>query len=98
MKNHAETKFYYKNNWEQHRQKAQSKGYIESYMLLETEPSEQAPFHFMLITTYPNQASYDQREQNFRPLIDAAGGRKLLNDKQPSEFRKILFAVNAKGE
>lgn len=91
-----EALFYYKNNWEKYRKQAQQLGYIESYMLLQTQPTEDAPFHLMLITTYPNQQAFDQREEHFQPLIAAGGGLKLLNEAKPPAFRKTLFYVDGK--
>ncbi len=90
--NSEETTYYYENNWKLLRDKAVKKGYIESFQLLETPFSEDAPFHIMLITTYPNQDQYDLREDNFAILIEEKGPRRLLNDKQPSEFRKLVFS------
>ena len=88
--NHAETLFYYQNNWKALRESALKKGYIESYNLLEIEPSEATPYHFILITTYGNKEQYDNRENHFQELIKASGGLKLLNDKEPADFRNII--------
>ena len=90
--NKAETIYYYENNWKQLRIKAVEKNYIESFQLLETESTEDAPFTFMLITTYSNQAQYDLREPNFEELIKEKGGLKLLNEKNPGDFRKIIYS------
>ncbi|WP_299524752.1 hypothetical protein [Winogradskyella sp.] len=72
---------------------AVEKGYIDSFELLQTTYSKETPFHLVLVTTYTNKAQYDQREKHFSKLIKAKGGLKLLNDKQPSEFRKSVFGV-----
>ena len=88
--NHAETLFYYQNNWKALHKSALKKGYIESYNLLEIEPSEATPYHFILITTYGNKEQYDNRENHFQELIKASGGLKLLNDKEPADFRNII--------
>lgn len=90
--NKAEAEFYYQNNWKVLRQMALKKGYIHSYQLLETPVSEEAPFHYMLITTYADKAQYDLREDHFGELIKEKGELKLLNDKKPGEFRKSLFS------
>jgi len=89
--NKAETAFYYNNNWKVLREMAVEKGYIHSFQLLETPFSEEAPFEFMLITTYLNQEQYDRREDHFSELIEQRGDLKLMNDKKPGEFRKIVF-------
>ena len=90
-KNRAETIYYYDNNWKVLREQALEKGYIHSYQILEVPKGEDLAFELILITTYRDQAQYEQREDNFRELIEARKGRKLLNDKQPGEFRNVLF-------
>jgi len=90
--NKAEAEFYYQNNWKVLREMALKKDYIHSYQLLETPVSEEAPFHYMLITTYTNKAQYDLREDHFGELIKEKGELKLLNDKKPGDFRKSLFS------
>ncbi len=87
----AETRYYYENNWKALREEALELGFIHSYQLLETSASEDAPFDFILITTYANSTQYDNREANFQKLIKAAGGLKLLNTLQPKDFRKTIF-------
>ena len=67
--NKAEALFYYQNNWEQLRIKAIEKGYIDSYQLLETQPTEETPYSFMLITTYKSKLQYHASEANFNMLI-----------------------------
>ena len=89
--NKKEVVFYYQNNWEVLRKMAVKKGYIDSYQLLETKPTKDAPFSFMLITTYKNKAQFDKRESHFQELIKAKGKLKLLNNKKPGEFRKVIF-------
>ncbi len=89
--NKEEIVFYYQNNWKILREMAIDKAYIDSFQLLETSFTEEAPFHFILITTYLNKAQYDLREERFTELIKEKGDLRLLNDKKPKEFRKILF-------
>lgn len=90
--NFEEAKFYYLNNWKVLREMAVEKMYIDSYQLLETPFSEDAPFQIILVTTYLNKVQYDQREKTFSELIEEKGGLKLMNEKKPVEFRKSLFA------
>ena len=90
--NNAEALFYYQNNWMQLRMEAVKRGQIHSYQLLETQASEDAPFHFILMTTYKNTFQFEKREEHFRALIKEQGGLKLLNEKKPAEFRKTLFS------
>ncbi len=89
--NKKEAVYYYKNNWEVLRKMAVKKSYIHSYVLLETIPTKEAPFSFMLVTTYKNQKQFTKREKHFQELIKIKGKLKLLNDKKPNEFRKTLF-------
>ena len=93
--NKAEAIYYFQNNWKVLRVMAVEKGYIDSFQLLQTPYSEETPFHIVLVTTYTSKAQYDKREEHFSELIKAKGGLKLLNDKQPSEFRTSVFSVSA---
>ncbi len=70
---------------------ALKKGYIESFQILETPYSEEAPFHIILITTFKNKEEYDNREKGYNELIKEKGALELMNDKKPDEFRKVLF-------
>jgi len=89
--NTEEAHFYYQNNWKKLREAALEKDYIHSYEMMETEPTENAPFHLILITSYTDAKTYGERENHFSELIEQAGELKLLNRKKPSEFRKNLF-------
>lgn len=89
--NKEEALFYYQHNWKIVRQMALEENYIVSFEIMETPYSEEAPFHFMLITTYANKAQYEHREKHFQELIKLKGKLELLNDKKPSDFRKNLF-------
>ena len=93
--NKNEALFYFQNNWKVLRDKATAKNYIQSYQLLETQKSDDAPFQIILMTTYQNKKQYDQREKHFQELIKQSGGLKLLNDKKPTEFRKNLFSKDS---
>ena len=94
--NKEETIFYFQNNWKVLRDMAIEKGYIHSYQVMETpytqEGSSEVPFDIILITTYSNQTQYDLREDHFGELIEQRGKLRLMNDKQPDEFRKTLFS------
>jgi hypothetical protein len=89
--NTEEALFYYQNNWQQLREKAVTEGYIQSYQMLQTEHTPEAPYHLILITTYANKTQYDAREPHFNEIIAASGGLKLLNDKKPTSFRKVRY-------
>ena len=94
--NKTEVLYYYENNWKVLRDKALEKNYIHSYQLLETTQTESEPFHLMLITTYANKEQYDRAEERFDKLIAEKGGLNLMNQKEPGEFRKVLFNKMAK--
>ncbi len=89
--NKEEAVYYYENNWKVLRVQAVKQEYILSYQLLETPSTPDSPFNLILITTYANQKQYDKREENFGELIKKRGELKLINSKNPSEFRKIIF-------
>ena len=67
--NEKEVIYYYENNWEILRKMAIKKNYIDSYQLLKTKSTKDAPFSFMLITTYKNKTQFDAREKHFEELI-----------------------------
>lgn len=96
--NKVEARYYYQQNWAMLRKKAVEQDLIQSWQLLETEPSDMAPFDFILITTYETKEQYLHREQNFQKLIAAQGPLKLLNSKKPPEFRTTLFSKDAISE
>lgn len=89
--NKEEAVYYYQNNWKVLRDMALKKGYIHSYQILEVPSSEEAPFQLMFITTYLNNEQYASREDHFAELIKEKGPLRLMNAKEPGEFRKILF-------
>lgn len=90
--NKTEAVFYYQNNWLVLREEAVKMAYIDSFQLMETETTPEAPFDIILITTYADADQFENREANFQEMINQKGGRELLNDKQPSDFRKIIFS------
>ena len=90
--NKDEAVYYYSNNWKVLREMAQERNYIASFQILETPFSEVSPFHFMLITTYADSYQYESREAHFEELIKEKGALRLMNEKQPNEFRKTLFS------
>jgi hypothetical protein len=89
--NKKEVVFYYENNWEILRKMAIKKNYIDSYQLLETSGTKNAPFSFMLITTYKDKKQFEKREKHFEELIKKKGKLRLLNEKKPNDFRKTIF-------
>ena len=92
----AEALFYYENNWKTFRDTALEKGYIHSYELIETGTDEKAAFDLVLITRYAGKKQFEKSEENFRKLIEASGGVKLLNELKPNEFRENVFVVTGR--
>ncbi len=90
--NKEEAIYYFQNNWKVLRNMAIKKEYIHSFQILEVPISEGDPFQLMLITTYMNEEQYKLREDHFTELIKEKGALKLMNDKEPADFRKTLFS------
>ncbi|WP_420316364.1 hypothetical protein [Ekhidna sp.] len=90
--NRKEAIYYYENNWLVLRKQAVEKGYIDSYEIIEVESTNDAQFHLILITTYPDRIAFGKAEERFQELIELKGPLRLLNDKQPGDFRKIIFS------
>ncbi len=89
--NYEEAIFYYQNNWKVTGEMALERGLIESFQMLETPYSGEEPFHIVLITTFKNKEIYDNREEPYFALVKEMGPMRLLNDKKPDEFMKVLF-------
>lgn len=89
--NIAEAEYYYENNWQVLREMAIKKEYIHSYQLFLTPENGDHTTEMILITTYRNENQYEKREEHFQELIKEKGELKLLNDKQPGEFRKSIM-------
>lgn len=93
LDNHMpEALYYYENNWKMLREDALKKGYIYAYQLLFLDEMDTAQYDLILITTYSNKQQYDLREVHFSGLIEQRGELKLLNDKQPGDFRKFIYS------
>ncbi|GAB5398868.1 MAG: hypothetical protein Aureis2KO_04530 [Aureisphaera sp.] len=90
-----EAVYYYKNNWNLLRIQAQKDNAIHSYELQISLPNEEGPTYITLRTSYANKEQYDNRENYFGKLIEART-LKLLNDKKPGEFRKIVLGSDFK--
>ncbi|NNF18590.1 MAG: hypothetical protein HKN61_02340 [Flavobacteriaceae bacterium] len=90
--NIEEARYYYQNNWRVLRKIAREKGYIHSYEVLERSAADSGQYDLVLITTYANRAQFEKREDHFQEIIKERGGLKLLNDKEPAEFRETLYS------
>ncbi len=89
--NKEEAIFFYQNNWGAMAELAIEKGLMESHQILETAYSEEEPYHLILIVTFFNEEQYDNREGSYFELLKEIGPEKLMNDKNPDEFRKELY-------
>ena len=89
--NYEEAIYYYQNNWKVYGEISLERGLMESFQILETPYSDEEPFHIIHIMTFKNKEIYDNREGPFYALVKELGEKKLLNEKKPEEFRKILF-------
>jgi hypothetical protein len=89
--NTAEAVYFYENNWKKFRIAAVKKGIISSYRLL-VSASEKDQTDILLITVFASPEQYERREENFLTVMRDAreSGPALLNDKPPSEFRKVV--------
>lgn len=92
--NYEEAFYYYENNWRWLRELAVEKGYIADFEYFKVERTPETPYDLILITIYQNQNQADSREANFAELIEMKGSLRLLNDKQPGDFRKLLSGHN----
>ncbi len=89
--NDDEARFYYENNWKQHRIEAAKRGYISSYKLM-IRTSDDGETDILLVTGFASEAEYENREANFEEVMAPARekGIQLLNEKTPGEFRKVV--------
>ena len=89
--NEEEAIYYYEKNWKRHRIEAAKRNYISSYKLL-VKQSEAGQTDILLITGYASESEYENREENFRDVMSETGndGPRLLNEKKPDEFRKVV--------
>ncbi len=90
--NDKEALFYYENNWKVLREMAVKKGYIASFKLLKEMNKDKNSFSIVLSTSYTNSLQFEKREEHFQELIKEKGALKLLNEKQPAEFRKTVYS------
>ncbi len=88
----AEAVYYYENNWKSLRVEALKREYISDFSLFEIPYSQELPAHLVLLTEFKDQEQYDAVEENFKILFEERGERKLLNEKQPGEFRKTVIS------
>lgn len=94
----AELLYYLEQNWKLYRDSALIRGYISGYRLLETTPDSLGDFDFILLTEFPDSASFHQVEANFAPMMKAMrpSGPVTLNSIKAAEFRELKFNKDAR--
>ncbi len=71
-------------NWARARRTALAQGHIRSYRAL-VAPDTTPGWQVILLTEYPDSASYARREEIFRPILDAQG-RTLIDGRATREL------------
>lgn len=89
---HAEARFYYEKNWLTLRILAHARGYIDSFELGYLDPQDGNGADILLVTRFASREDYERAEERFQLLMAERGPLRLLNDKQPADFRKRLSA------
>lgn len=91
---------YFEQNWSAARQLAQQAGYVKSYQLFQVQSGLDLPdkakgqaFDFVLLTQYPSEAVYAQREANFAKIFKNLPTR-LPDGVAPVDMRDIRFSKN----
>ena len=94
----TELLYYLEQNWKLYRDSALARGYISGYRLLETAPDSLGDFDFILLTEFPDSATFHQVEENFVPMMKAIrpSGPVTLNSIQAADFREIKISKDAK--
>jgi hypothetical protein len=89
----AEATYYYENNWLVYREMALKRGYIHDYRLLASPSDTAGRFNMILATGYADSMQLEKSEKRFSAIIKETNpeGPKLLNNTQPSDFRKITY-------
>ena len=92
-----EAMHYYEQNWKAFREAALGDGHISGFNLLRTMTDSTQHFNLVLITEFPDSASFNNREANFRPIMKriSPGGPKLLNRVPPKQFLEYVNGVDA---
>lgn len=89
----------YNMNWGEAREYAKKLRFISSYRLLKvstilntTQGNSSKPFDIILLTEYPNERAYQNREKNFQVIFDKyQPDWNLFNGKKPADFATIEF-------
>ncbi|MEM1176456.1 MAG: hypothetical protein AAGI27_16800 [Pseudomonadota bacterium] len=89
--NDEEARYYYEKNWKKHRIEAAKRGYISSYKLM-IRTSDDGVTDIVLMTGFASESAYQAREENFEKVMAPSRekGVRLLNEKTPGEFRKVV--------
>jgi len=84
----AECAYYYERNWLVFRQEALERHYISGYRLLRSEADSTGDFTLLLVTEFPDSATFAAVEDNFQPMMRELrpDGADLLNSVPRSDF------------
>jgi hypothetical protein len=87
-----EAMYFYRENWQAFRKSAFDKGFISGYEMLRSDTDSTNHFQFILITEYPDKASFDKREEHFAPIMKSISpnGPKMLNKVDRKVFLEYL--------
>ncbi len=92
-----EAMYFYRENWQAFRKAALEKGIISGYEMLRTETDSTNHFQLILMTEYPDKASFEKREDHFGPIMKAISpnGPKMLNSIDRKVFLEYLSGYDA---
>lgn len=88
-----EADYYYSQNWKPARDRMLAKKFIKSYKMVSVKADSAQPAGYVLMTEFADSTSYGQSEARFQTVFKELrpdDKLKLLNDKQPGEFRQVV--------
>lgn len=89
-----EALYFYENNWLVFREAAKKEGYIKSFRLIRTGKQDVPQFDLMLMTEFPDSASFKKMEENFGIVMRARpGGARFLNELRPRDFMEFVNSI-----
>jgi ketosteroid isomerase-like protein len=90
----AEALFFFEQNWMIFREEALRLRHISDYRLLEMSGESEAPFNLILMTEYPDSASFHASEANFAPILRALrpDGPVMMNDLKREDIFESRFS------
>lgn len=86
-------------NWKRVNDAAIEKGYVVSYKILSTQPTDRDDWDLMLLVEYPNMASFDGAAEKFDALTEpmlGSRGQQQTATVERGELREIMGTVIAR--